>query len=143
MPLMVICDVNVVVAGMRPDHQHHTRALAAVATNRSAGVELGYPDFVLTSVIRLVTNARIFTEPNNPAEAVTSMNSLLTRPGRLLAGSLSTWQTFARLVRELKLRGNDIPDAALAAVCIENRAELLTFDRGFARFPGLRWRILD
>jgi predicted nucleic acid-binding protein len=36
--------------------------------------------------------------------------------------------------------GNTIPDAYLAAGCIEEGATLVTADTGFGRFPGLRWR---
>ncbi|MGH8592092.1 MAG: PIN domain-containing protein [Gammaproteobacteria bacterium] len=39
------------------------------------------------------------------------------------------------------LRGNDINDAYLAALALEHDAVLVTADRGFARFSGLR--ILD
>ena len=45
------------------------------------------------------------------------------------------------LCTKLKLRGNDINDAFLAALAIEYDATLVTADKGFNRFPGLR--ILD
>jgi len=44
--------------------------------------------------------------------------------------------------RGLNLRGNLVPDAYLAAIAFEQRAELVTFDRGFGRYPRLRWRCL-
>lgn len=50
------------------------------------------------------------------------------------------WERFAQLCRTLSLRASLVPDAYLAALAIEERAELVTFDRGFARYPGLRWR---
>jgi len=46
------------------------------------------------------------------------------------------------LCRELKLRGNLVPDAYLAALALEERAQLVTFDRGFGRYPRLSWRCL-
>jgi toxin-antitoxin system PIN domain toxin len=36
--------------------------------------------------------------------------------------------------------GNHVPDAHLAALAIEWGLELLSADRDFARYPGLRWR---
>jgi uncharacterized protein len=36
--------------------------------------------------------------------------------------------------------GNLTSDAHLAAIAIENGAEVCTTDHDFARFPGLRWR---
>ena len=35
---------------------------------------------------------------------------------------------------------NQVPDAHLAALAVEHGLELQTADRGFARFPGLRYR---
>jgi predicted nucleic acid-binding protein len=32
-----------------------------------------------------------------------------------------------------------IPDAVLAALAVEYGAEVVSFDRDLARFPGLRW----
>ena len=37
-------------------------------------------------------------------------------------------------------RGNLVSDAFLAAIAIEMGAELVTADRGFGRWPGLKWR---
>ena len=38
------------------------------------------------------------------------------------------------------LKGNDVTDAYLAALAIEHGCEFVTVDKGFKRFPGLRWR---
>jgi predicted nucleic acid-binding protein len=40
---------------------------------------------------------------------------------------------------EGQVRGPDATDAQLAAMTIEYGGVLHTTDRGFARFPGLRW----
>lgn len=37
-------------------------------------------------------------------------------------------------------RGDLVTDAYLAALAIETRAGLVSADRDFGRFPGLRWR---
>jgi len=44
------------------------------------------------------------------------------------------------MCREGSARGNLVSDAYLAALAIESGSELVTTDRDFARFPGLRWR---
>lgn len=38
------------------------------------------------------------------------------------------------------MRGNLVPDLDLAALAMEQSAVLVTFDRGFGRYRGLRWR---
>lgn len=47
-----------------------------------------------------------------------------------------------RPARAFLEQGSLVPDAHLAALAIESAAELVTFDRGFGRYPGLRWRSL-
>ena len=49
---------------------------------------------------------------------------------------------FLDLCTRLDLRGNDVQDGYLAALAIEHDCEFVTVDRGFARFPGLRLRLL-
>jgi hypothetical protein len=44
------------------------------------------------------------------------------------------------LLVEAKAAANHAMDAHLAALAVEWGLELVTGDRGFARFPGLRWR---
>lgn len=50
------------------------------------------------------------------------------------------WDLFASLCRRAGAKGNLVPDAYLAALAIESGSEWITTDRGFARYPGLRWR---
>jgi predicted nucleic acid-binding protein len=68
---------------------------------------------------------------------------VLAGPGavRVRPGSRH-WGIFSRLCREVGARGNVVPDAFHAALAIEHGATWVTTDRGFARFPGLRWRPL-
>jgi predicted nucleic acid-binding protein len=42
-------------------------------------------------------------------------------------------------VERVRPSGNLVPDTHLAALAIEHGLTLMTTDRGFARFPGLRW----
>lgn len=61
---------------------------------------------------------------------------------RLRAAGATHWPRFAELCRQLALRGNLVPEAYLAALALEQDAQLITFDRGFGRYRGLRWRCL-
>jgi hypothetical protein len=59
-------------------------------------------------------------------------------PGQLLRAGSTHWSRFSEFCRHLQLRGNLLSDAYLAALALEQGAELITFDRGFGRHPGLR-----
>ena len=50
------------------------------------------------------------------------------------------WGIFASVCRQSAASGNLIMDAWLAALAIENDCTLISADRDFARFAGLKWR---
>ena len=49
------------------------------------------------------------------------------------------WSIFERACLDINAEGNDIPDAYLAALAIENDCTLISTDNGFARFTRLDW----
>ena len=139
---MLLPDVNILLAGFRPDHAHHRRARRFLEEARSGTDVIGLSDVALASVVRLATNPRVFVGPD-PVDAVLDyVDVLLESPAQLLQVGSNHWGRFADLCRHLQLRANLVPDAYLAALALEQSAELITFDRGFGRFPRLRWRCL-
>ena len=50
------------------------------------------------------------------------------------------WAIYEQLCVAAGAKGNLVSDAFIAALAIESGCELITTDRDFARFPGLRWR---
>ena len=139
---MLLPDVNVLLAGFRTDHVHHRPARAFLEDTRSETVTLGISDVALTSLVRLGTNPRVFVQPDTVDAVLDYVDRLLDPPAQIIRAGPDHWPRFAALCRDLNLRGNLVPDAHLAALALEQRAELVTFDRGFGRYPRLRWRCL-
>lgn len=136
---MLIPDVNVLVAAYRSDHGHHVIARPWLQAAMTDVEPVGLTESVLAAVVRIVTDARVFRFPTSPAQAFEELDKLrershVVRPGR------TWWSIFRQLCEESGARGPLIADAAHAATAIEAGATWVTFDRGFARFPGLRWR---
>jgi uncharacterized protein len=50
------------------------------------------------------------------------------------------WPIFLELAEAVGAQGNALPDAYLATPAVEPGAEWISADRGFARYPRLRWR---
>ena len=98
-------------------------------------------DWVLSGFIRVVTNPRALVEPYSLDNAMAFASAVRDRSHCIhLSPGPGHWSIFLDLCRKSNATGNLVPDAYLAALAIENGAELVTEDRDFARFPGLIWR---
>ncbi len=101
----------------------------------------GVSDLVLSGFVRIVTHPRVFAYPSRPDRALEFASVLRQQPNAVpLAAGPRHWEIFVRLCRDAGAKGNLVPDAYVAALAIESGSELVTTDRDFARFPGLRWR---
>lgn len=137
---MLLLDVNVVV------HAHRWRDAEEAAQIREwlnarlvGGEPLGISELVLSAMIRIVTNGRIFRDPTPPAQALEFAQALLDAPAAVsVRPGARQWPIFSNLVATQRLRANDVPDAYLAAMAMERGATFVTRDGGFGRFPGLR-----
>jgi len=127
-------DVNVLLAASRTDHAHHKVAFAwfSKAVDACAhGKNVTLLPMVVASFLRLTTNAKIFVRPTPIADAIAFIDSLLAVSGVEIASSGSEWLQVRTLCLEKGLRGNDIPDAWLAATVVHTSEHLVTFDRDF------------
>jgi hypothetical protein len=138
---MDLPDVNVLVYAHREDAADHRRYRDWVTTLVNSSQAYAMSDHVLSSFIRVVTNPAIFTGPTSLSEAIATAVDLRSplSCARIAPGPRH-WDLFTSLCRDAKARGNLISDAWLAALAIESGCELVTTDRDFARFPGLKWR---
>jgi uncharacterized protein len=133
-------DVNVLVFAHRPESDRHERFRSWLDEARRGREPLGLSDVVLSGFLRVVTHPRVFREPTPLEQALRFVDSLLAGPASMtIAPGERHWPIFTALCRDVGATGNRIPDAYLAALAIEHGATLATADRGFARFPGLRW----
>jgi toxin-antitoxin system PIN domain toxin len=133
---MLFLDVNVCLYAFRPGTSEVATQVAGWVSRHLTGYErLGVSEFVLSSVIRVATHPRIFTTPAAPAEAARFAEALLHAPAvTVVRPGPDHWSVFRELVTTHRLRGNDVPDAYLAALAIEAGASMVTLDRGFRRF---------
>jgi toxin-antitoxin system PIN domain toxin len=136
---VLLLDVNVCVYAFRRESGGHEKFKGWLEHSLNGPEPVGLPEQVLASVIRLVTNHRIYQDPSTPAAVLSFCDALLEAPAvmRVRPGERH-WEIFHGLVSQHGLRGNDIPDAYLAALALEQGATWVTTDRGFARYEGLR-----
>lgn len=138
---MNLLDVNVVVAAHREDAENHAGIRAWLESELASPSGLGLSDLVLSGCLRVITHPKIFRQPTSLSEAFEFVEDLRSRPEvHIFAPGPDHWSIFISLCRRSGARGNLVPGAYHAALAMEWGCQWVTLDRGFARFPGLRWR---
>ncbi|HEU4998818.1 MAG TPA: TA system VapC family ribonuclease toxin [Lapillicoccus sp.] len=137
---MLLLDVNVLIYAFRPEQSDRAQAVRAwLDETMRAERSLAVTADIVAAMIRITTDPRIFDRPAPPGAAVEFGQRLLDAPMcRAVTPSSRHWPIFRELVEDLRLVGNDVANAYLAALAIDHGAAFVTTDRGFRRFPGLR-----
>jgi hypothetical protein len=139
---VILPDVNILLYAARGDLPGHARSRAWLqgALNGNEPVALVAP--VLASFVRVATNRRVFATPTPLADAIGFVEAMLGAPAAFTpALPEGCAAELLRQCRAADARGDLVTDAYLAAVATSLGAELVSADRDFARFPGLRWRL--
>jgi len=140
---VLFLDVNLCLHGLYHDASPAAEAVTSWLDLALGGDEqVAISEQVLSSMIRIGTNPRVYPVPTSVDDAVRFAEALLSAPAsvRVRPGPRH-WALFTALVTHHGLRGNAVADAFLAAMAMELGAVMATRDRGFKRFGGLR--ILD
>lgn len=132
--------MNVLVGAYRTDAAQHETARAWLEQAVVAVEPLGLTEAVATGYVRAVTHPKVFARPTPVGTALDHLDGLWSAGVLRVVPGRGHWSIFRRLCTEGTARGNLVPDAAHAATAMEAGATWVTFDRDFARFPGLRWQ---
>ena len=137
---MIAIDTNILVYAFHRGFPLHSQAKARVAGLAEGALPWALPIFCVGEFLRVVTHPRICAPPASPEEAVRAIDALVASPTlHLLSPGDRYWLLLRDAVAEAKARGNLVFDAQIAALCREHGvSELLSEDRDFARFDGLR-----
>ena len=139
---MLLPDVNVLIYAHREDSTPEHDRYAAWLTRLATGPEpFALSVLVLSGVVRIVTNPRIFDRPSTLGEVFAFITELVDRPtARVVGPGPEHLAIFEHLCREAGAVGKLAADAQHAAVAIEHGCTLVSTDADFGRFPDLRWR---
>src|SRR5215472_12232531 len=139
---MILPDVSVLISAFRVDQPPHSICRPWLVDIVSREALFGLSTLILSAVVRITTNGRIYKSPSSIAEAFDFCHDLLTQPHcQLVEPGERHWDIFRNLCTQTDVRGPRVTDAWLAALAIESGSQWITLDRDFARFPGLDWRV--
>lgn len=136
----MLVDANILLYAVDEDSPFHGAGRNWIEAALNGPMRVGLPWQSLTAFMRIATNPRAMANPLSPFEAWEMVESWLDAP--------NTWvpqpgrgyrEILGRLILDLRLTANLIPDAALAALCIEHGLSIVSADSDFARFAELEW----
>lgn len=138
---MILIDVNVLVYACRRDAVKHREYHQWLTNSLNSGEPVGIAPESLGAVVRITTHPKLWKEPLAIADALEFAAAIHASPASIpVSPGPAHWPLFAGLCQEARAKGNLVTDAWLAALAIEHGCTLMTTDRDFARFRGLRWK---
>lgn len=139
---MVLPDANVLVNAFRDEMPAHKVSAGWLERQINGPAAYGMSDRVIEGFLRVVTLPGLHEIQVPVEEAIEFTEVLLKQPNcvRVNPGQRQ-WPLFLELVQATGAVGNAISDAWLAALAMESGSEWISWDRGFAKYPGLNWSL--
>lgn len=95
----------------------------------------------LLGYVRIVTHPTILPSPLSPVVAMRNVAQLIRLPHVRVPGEMPGFWDHYRAVADEQTRGDDVPDAHLAALMRQHEVRVIyTRDRDFRRFEGIEVR---
>jgi len=140
---MLLFDVSALIAAHRIEHPFHEASATKLKLALASAVpRVTIPDVVWAGLIRICTNPRIFEIPSTIGQIRSFCEVVRKAPGYLhLTQNEATIDRLLDLCEASSSRANLVTDAYIAVIALDIAATVVTFDRDFRRFDGLK--ILD
>ena len=137
---MIALDTHILVQAHREDAPHHRAASEALRL--AARGPWAIPWHCYVEFYGTVTHPRKFNPPTTAETACAVLDKWRGSGTLVMLSEMPGFQSIlAELLVGLGVTGGRVHDAKIAAVCLQNGVtELLTADRDFRRFPGLKTR---
>ena len=138
---MIIPDVNLLVYAYHDGAPQHDAARQWWEGLLNGQESVGIPWAVAMGFVRIMTRPSLLARPVTTGDAMGYVREWLNHshvsvlnPGPMHLDHVE------RNLAAAGMGGNLVPDSHIAAIAMENEAEVHSNDGDFARFPGLLWR---
>jgi uncharacterized protein len=139
---VVVVDANVLLYAVDEASTHHVQAQSWLDGVLGGAEAVGLAWVALLAFIRLGTSGSVFPAPMTADEALEQVDAWLAAPAAVVVQPTARHASLLRgLLGGSGTAGNLTSDAHLAALALEHGADIVSYDRDFARFPGVRHRL--
>ena len=136
---MKVVDLNVLIYAVHPDSAHHSVVRVHWNEMLNGDETVALPWIVVTGFLRLATNPRMFARPLAPEAACEAIDEWLALDVVVVpVEKAHHWSVLRRLIVETGTAANLVTDAHIAAIALTHDATVVSCDRDFGRFDGLR-----
>lgn len=137
---MFLVDVNVLLYAHLKLSPYHERARDWLDDQLGGKARVGLPWLSLLGFLRIATNPRVLIRAESVSAAANQVREWLDNDMVWIPEPTERHaDILARTLVELDSGGDTVSDAHLAVLAMEHGLTLCTHDRGFSRFPGLRF----
>ena len=137
---MIIPDANLLLYAYDADSPFNKKATKWWSDCLSGREIVGLCEVVMSSFVRVGTNARAFAKPLTIKEASTHVLSWLAVPvTEFICSEDDDLKHALQLLQGAETGGNLTTDAQIAALGLKHHAVIHTADTDFVRFPNLQW----
>ncbi|MDQ3152255.1 MAG: type II toxin-antitoxin system VapC family toxin [Actinomycetota bacterium] len=137
---MKVVDANVLLYAVNESAEHHDEARDWLDGALSGRATVGFSWVSLLAFLRLSTKIGLFPTPLPVDGALDRVRAWLVQPTSvLLVPTPRHLEVLTGILGPLGAGGNLTSDAHLAALALEHRGDVVTYDSDFGRFPGVSW----
>jgi len=139
---VIAVDTNLLVYAHRVDSPWHERAQGVLRQLSEGNEAWAIPWPCVHEFLAIVTHPRIYEPPTPIGKALDQAEAWLESPSLMLLGeSGSYWQRLKDVLGKGRIRGAQIHDGRVVALCQHHGVkELWSADRDFSRFRGIAAR---
>lgn len=136
---MKIVDANVLLYAVNTAAEHHEASRRWLDRALSGADTVGFAWVPLLAFVRLSTNEGLFPRPLRPADAMVRVADWTSASSAVVVNPTARHtDILTEMLSRTGAGGNLTNDAHLAALAVEHRGGIVSYDADFARF-GVGW----